>query len=90
MQNKIPESNYYPDGVFKDSYYVLVHLEHSNMHENFLYLFLLMIKGIENERSNFVVGDYRKILLVIRIYILPSCYFLHSYTPPNPLKFNLL
>lgn len=89
MQNKIPESNYYPDGVFKDSDYVLVHLEHSNMHENFLCSFLLMIKVMENERSNFVIGDCSKILLVIRIYILPRCYFLHSYTPPKPPKFNL-
>lgn len=35
MQNKITESNYYPHGVFKDSDYAFVYLEHSNMYENF-------------------------------------------------------
>lgn len=52
MQNKIPESNYYPDGVFKDSDFALVYLEHSNMHEHFLHSFLLIIKELENGRGN--------------------------------------
>lgn len=72
MQNKITESNYYPDGVFKDSDYTLVHLEHSNMHENFLYSFFVMIIEMENERSNFFGGESEciEILLVSLVYIL--------------------
>lgn len=39
MQNKIPESSYYPDGVFKDFDFALVHLDHSNIHENLIFAF---------------------------------------------------
>lgn len=61
MQNKITESNYYPDGVFKDSDYAFVYLEHSNMHENFLYSFLLMIIDMENKIIIFLgIGDCSK------------------------------
>lgn len=58
MQNKIPESNYYPDGVFKDSDFALVYLEHWNMHENFLYSFLLMIKEMEQGRGQFACFSF--------------------------------
>ena len=39
MQNKIPESSYYPDGVFKDFDFALIHLDHSNIHENLIFVF---------------------------------------------------
>lgn len=39
MQNKIPESSYYPDGVFKDFAFALVHLDLSNICENLIFVF---------------------------------------------------
>jgi len=39
MQNKIPESSYYPDGVFKDFDFALMDLDNSNIHENLIFVF---------------------------------------------------